>query len=135
MNMLAVYMHVVRFICSCGAMRRATGRSARAHRAPSRFHLVTLACLQTTVGSTHKHKPVPLVAHSDAPYARNIGGVVGEHQANQTMIRPRAYGVGNGINSKPFESNFYTQPGLSIDPRYTRPPREVRVSVRRLRAV
>ena len=90
------------------------------------LRMCAAAPLQTTVGSVHKVKPVPLVAHSDAPYANNHGTVTVPHKANQTMIRPRGYGLGNGINSKPFESGYYTQPGLSIDPRFEVAERDVR---------
>ena len=44
----------------------------------------------------------------------------------QTMLRPRGYGLGNGINSKPFETSYYTQPGMTTDPRHTGPAKEVR---------
>jgi len=74
-----------------------------------------------TVGSAHRFKLERLVQESDAPYADNHGGVVAPHEPNKTLVRPRGYGIGNGISSKPFETGYYTQPGFVLDPRFDAP--------------
>ena len=73
----------------------------------------------STVGSTAGTPPQALAAGSSNPYARSLGGVVTEHPPpNTTLVRPRGYGLGNGIGSSPEEpEGAYTQPGLPTDPR------------------
>ncbi len=63
------------------------------------------------------------MAASDAPFERNLGGVVAKYTPNLTQMRSRGYGTGNGI----FDSavalsageadKFYTQPGNPLDAR------------------
>lgn len=74
----------------------------------------------TTVGSTHKTLPDAIVAGSSAPYVRNLGGVVTAPTPNLTQVRPRAFGLGNGLGpagSAPNAEGAYTQPGFPTDPR------------------
>lgn len=82
-----------------------------------------------TVGSVYKMEPEVGVQHTDNPYPRNLGGVHTPHVPNQTQRRARGFGLGNSI-SGPLsitanEENYYTQPGWPMDPRHTRPNKEV----------
>eukprot|EP01138_Halocafeteria_seosinensis_P016160 gb/GECG01016490.1/.p1 GENE.gb/GECG01016490.1/~~gb/GECG01016490.1/.p1 ORF type:complete len:210 (+),score=18.19 gb/GECG01016490.1/:1-630(+) len=81
------------------------------------------------IGSTWRYEPDKTIYHSDAKYERNLGGVVEEHEPNNTTRRPRGYGVGNGLTgpmgSEPGEHHYYTQPGHPLDKRNFKPKREV----------
>lgn len=75
-----------------------------------------------TVGSVHRTAPLANAHGSSAPYARNVGGVITRPTPNGTQIRPRAYGLGNGLDwpnggSKPNAEGYYTQPGYPTDAR------------------
>lgn len=73
----------------------------------------------TTIGSTHRYKPLEIAKGSSAPYERNVGGVIAPHTPSYSSHKPRGYGVGNGLagGSKPGENFAYTQPGFPLDPR------------------
>jgi len=73
----------------------------------------------TTVGSTHKTEPLKNAHGSSAPYSRNLGGVITKPVPNYSQYRPRGYGLGNGIGSRPNEEHYWTQPGYPTDPRNT----------------
>jgi NADH ubiquinone oxidoreductase subunit NDUFA12 len=79
------------------------------------------ARVQTTVGATPAGEK--LVDASDAPFERNLGGVVSQYTPNQSQMRSRGYGTGNGIFDSAIalapgeKDKFYTQPGSPLDPR------------------
>lgn len=89
-----------------------------------------------TIGTVAKMAPLPTVSHTDAPYARNHGGVVAEPRPNQTQARPRGFGINNGlpdahgIATGPSEERFWTQPGWPLDPRHKHPRRDVGYSLK-----
>ncbi len=93
-------------------------------------HPLHLPQPQTTVGSTHRVEPIANAHGSSAPYARNLGGVISAFLPHQTQVRPRGYGLGNGVGSAPNAEGGYTQPGYPLDPRN---PRRKQPSVRRQR--
>ena len=74
----------------------------------------------TTLGSTHRVPNQEVAAGSSAPYARSLGGVVTPNAPpNLTQVRPRGWGLGNGIGSAPNAEGAYTQPGFPTDKRNT----------------
>lgn len=122
---------------------------------PSHPPKLSAACmfLQTTTGSTARFTPEQNSSGSQSIYARNLGkgcsracclaahahpklsacgtgGVISEHSANQSLRRPRGYGVGNGlqgpIGSEGNESHYYTQPGHLLDKRHVHPKSKVK---------
>lgn len=70
-------------------------------------------------GSTWRNEPLANTSSGDAPYARNLGGVISSFVPNLSQYRPRAYGQSNNVfpDSKPNEELFYTQPGYPLDKR------------------
>ena len=53
--------------------------------------------------------PEPLVSGSSAPYARSLGGVIAAPTPNQSSVKPRGWGLGNGNGSAPTvkQANLY----------------------------
>lgn len=87
-----------------------------------------------TVGSVYKMQPQQISVGADTPYDRNLGGVVTPHEMNPSQKRPRGYGLGNMINTKPLRSEanveeYYTQPGWPLDKRHVQPKRDVQWSL------
>jgi NADH:ubiquinone oxidoreductase subunit len=85
-------------------------------------HVTEAPPTAATLGSTAATPPQAIASGSSNPYARSLGGVVTEHPPpNTSSVRPRGWGVGNGLGSAgsaPFEPlGAYTQPGLPTDPR------------------
>ncbi len=82
-------------------------------------HITEAPPTATTLGSTAGTPNQAIAAGSSAPYERSLGGVVTANPPpNTTQVRPRGWGVGNGLGSDPFEpEGAYTQPGFPTDPR------------------
>lgn len=73
--------------------------------------------MQSTTGSTADCEYIPTVVKSDAPFTKNLGGVVARHTRNESSTRPRGFGLSNAMWSEPDEEKYYTQPGWAQDPR------------------
>ena len=82
-------------------------------------HITEAPPTATTLGSTAGTPNQAIAAGSSAPYERSLGGVVTANPPpNTTQVRPRGWGVGNGLGSDPFEpEGAYTQPGFPAQPR------------------
>ena len=74
----------------------------------------------TTIGSVHRHAPLASALGSSTPFARNLGGVQSAFVPNLSQMRPRGFGLDNGMGansgtrSRVNEEAFYTPPGYAL---------------------
>ena len=74
----------------------------------------------TTIGGVQRHEPLANALGSSAPFARNLGGVQSAFVPNLSQMRPRGFGLDNGMGSnsgtrsRVNEELFYTPPGYPL---------------------